>query len=295
MTIEGLKHRHLIKLLASCEMGQLYYLIFPRAEGGNLHEFWVRQDKTPRTQDLVLWSVEQLFGLIDAVWALHEANLLHGDVGPDNILHFTDPGSRGYGRRGTLVLTGFAWPEYDNSKTGLRSADTTMLLSKCEPYYKTPEAVDHFKNNRPRSRRYDMWCTGCLLLEHIIWLLYGFSSLQTFRKWTCYRRTIPQGYFFQQKSRSSAKMEVHPEVHKAFSHLRQDPCCADGTALGDVLDQINHRLLVIEPEQRATAQELHSRILEVLIKGWGDPSYLFKDLPADATPPIPEFFLQGPE
>ena len=279
-------------------MGQLYYLIFPWAAGGNLRDFWKRRDKAPRTQDLVLWSLEQFFGLIDAVWAVHEVSILHGDIGPHNILHFTDPGTRGYGRRGTLVLAGFACSEYDRSLVGSRNADTTALLAKFDPYYETPEAEDDCKNGKSRSQSYDMWCTGCLLLDHIIWLLYGFDAVETFRKRrTSYRRNPPDlldRVDFKQVTKFFANTEVHPQVHKALSHLSQDPRCGDGTALGDVLDLIDHRLLRIEAKQRVIAQELQSQILEIVIKARGEPSYLFKDFPADAPRTIPEFFLQSP-
>jgi len=291
--IEGLEHKHLIKLLASCEKGSFRCFIFPWAEGGDLRELWKREDKTPRTQELILWSLEQVFGLIDAVRALHHGNIRHGDIKPQNILHFTKADSHGHAGFGTLVLADVGVSKYHESATNLRNAGTDT--AEVTILYEAPEAEYDRKNNNPRSRRYDMWSTGCMLVEFVVWLLYGFEAVETFRSRRISSKgdpTTAPGNFFRQNSKGEVKM--HSKVLRAFKHLREDPRCQEHTALADLLNLIDDCLLRIDPEERATADTLHEKLAQIVLKARCDSSYLYSHAPTGATmPETPKFFVRS--
>ena len=85
--IQQLQHKHLIRLVATSQRGPNYYVMFPWADGGNLMEFWKRED-SQRDQKLILWSLRRMIGLVDALKALHSKNCRHGDLKPKNVLHF---------------------------------------------------------------------------------------------------------------------------------------------------------------------------------------------------------------
>ncbi|KAM7199737.1 Protein kinase-like domain containing protein [Naviculisporaceae sp. PSN 640] len=283
--ISHFKNNHLIQHLASYETSCSYCLVFPWAAGGHLGEFWHREGSTPRTPDLILWSLEQMVGLAGALQLLYEDGTRHGDIKPLNILHFTQPGCG----RGTLVLADVGISKFHHQSTGLRNEKTMTDESTWD--YEAPEVEKlHPSHHLPRSRSYDSWSVGCVLMEFVVWLLYGSEAVKTFQD----RRKTPDrfndfyydrfGAFFRRDI-----IEVHPVVKRAFVKLREDARCGHDRALGDLLTLISNRLLQINPKQRATAPELHTELNKILQRTKDDPSYLGTEAP----PEIPPFFRRS--
>ncbi|KAK7423845.1 hypothetical protein QQZ08_008889 [Neonectria magnoliae] len=122
LKIQNLEHKHLIKIIATCNREPSYYIIFPWADGGNLREFWQHRN-SHRTPDLILWSLQQMFGLADGLKALHDENCRHGDLKPENILHFKqneDPNDR----QGVLVIADVGVSKFHKEVTRLRNLPT---------------------------------------------------------------------------------------------------------------------------------------------------------------------------
>lgn len=288
--IKDLGHLHLIRLLATCQRGSFRCFIFPWAEGGNLWDFWGREDQAPRTPDFVLWLLDQVFGLIDAIRVLHEKNIRHGDIKPQNILHFTNsPADEKTTGHGTLVLADVGVSKMHKNATLKRNEATNT--EEVTILYEAPEAESDQKRNQPRSRRYDMWSAGCMLLEFIVWLLYGFEAVKTFRSRRISSKDDPTtapGNFFRQKK---GKVKIHSMVKRAMDLLRKDPRCEEGTALAELLDMVENRLLKVDPKERAEAPELYEKLQELVRKSRADPSYLWKgiDTPVDT----PKFFVRS--
>jgi len=289
--IKDLKHPHLVELLASCQKGSFRCFIFPWASGGDLWNFWKDKDQSPRTSDSVLWMLEQVLGLIDAIRVMHEKNIRHGDIKPQNILHFTGPVEK-VGKRGRLVLADLGVSKYHGEhSTGLRNAPTDTV--EVTILYEAPEAEYDRRKRLPRSRRYDMWSSGCMLLEFIVWLLYGFNAVDTFRS----RRfavskedpITPPGSFFQKNSKGHFK--INPMVLKAMEILRKDPRCKQGTTLEELLTLIEGQLLQIDPKKRVEATELHSTLQGILSKAQECPKFLWQGV--DPSPEIPKFFARS--
>jgi len=287
--IKDLGHEHLIKLIASVENGVLPCFIFPWAEGGNLWEFWQREDSSPRTNAFILWLLKELLGLIDAVRVLHERNIRHGAIKPQSILHFTSPlpGKRA-SQRGTLVLASVGVSKAHSVPTGLRNAGTNTV--EVTILYEAPEAEYEWRQDQPRSRSYDIWATGCTLLDLVVWLLYGFGAVMVFRRQRISNKddpTVVPGNFFREKK---GQTRIHPKVKMAIKLLRNDPRCAEGTAMSDLLDLIEARLLRIDPRERAKASELHDKLQDIVNRAQRDHSYLWRA--SSTSPEIPKFFVR---
>lgn len=275
-----IKNDHLIRHLVICH--GISCIIFPWADGGDLWDFWKRD--CPREQCDFLWCLGQMAGLAHALKDLHDGNLRHGDLKPMNILHFWENGA------GILKIADVGVSRAHTTVTGLRKGKTTTSAST--PTYQGPEA---YKSNLPRSRRYDCWSMGCIILEFVVWLLYDFRALESFwgaldhESYGYYRLKKPACEF--QVAKPSEKADVHPTVGLAMECLRADPRSA-GTALEALVNLVEGGLLKIDPEDRLEASDLHERLRAIFECAQKDSTYLVKK---DAiSPAVPEIFDRPP-
>ncbi|KAF4463390.1 serine threonine kinase [Fusarium albosuccineum] len=270
--IRDVRHRHLITCFAMCEKESIYYLIFPWAAGGNLRDFWKSENSRPRAPNLVLWAIQQMLGLADAIKVLHHRNIRHCNIKPQSVLHFTES-SRG--DEGLLVLADFC------------AANAQETTTEYTITYDAPESEADRREGRPRFRAFDSWCLGCMFLEFTAWLTYDFMAVRSFRR----RRTANDeqtsapGSFF---TKSSEGPKIHLTVVEAMQHLREHPSSGPNTALGDLVTLIEERLLQIEPGDRAKADEICSRLGEIVDYAREIPGYLGQQV--DPPPVIPDFF-----
>ncbi|KAH6976371.1 kinase-like domain-containing protein [Ilyonectria sp. MPI-CAGE-AT-0026] len=279
--IQDLKHKHLVKLIATCKRDTFYYVLFPWANGGNLRQFWGNQD-SKREGKLMLWSLRQMVGLADALRALHGTNCRHGDLKPENILHFKKDDQSGESDEGILVIADVGISKFHRDATNLRNTPTNTTATTRS--YEAPEAYSN--DNNPRSRKYDTWSIGCVFLEFTVWLLYGHKAVESFsdsRKST--EPNITHGSFYTRKAKGN--FPVHPKVSEAVSILRDDPRCRGGTALGDLVEFIAEKLLV-GVDHRAEATVLSDELEGIALEVERNPPY-FLNL-VDLTPEIPHFF-----
>ncbi|KAJ4196947.1 hypothetical protein NW767_009190 [Fusarium falciforme] len=280
--IQSLQNKHLIPLLASCERGSTYYLLFPWANGGTLRDLWEDQGSKPTTPGLIRWALEQILGLVDGIHALHSHNIRHGDIKPQNILVFEETKAA---NSATLVLADMGVSRFHTEATHLRESPT--ITAELTVSYEAPEADDDRRRNYPRPRRYDMWSAGCMFLEFTVWLVYNSTAVNGFNtRRKAENDPVSQGNFFSREPKQSA--EIHPAVTEAIRHLRGHPLCKDGTALGDLVTLINDRLLQIQPEDRAKALELHESVKTIVDAAADNPEYLGQAV--DPPLPIPDFF-----
>lgn len=287
--IQKLGNTHIIKLVACWEQEPFRtgWLVFEWANGGNLRDFWKREDGTPRTDELTLWSLQQVLGLVDAIRSLHEKNIRHGDIKPHNILHFTKGGKDA--GRGALVLADVGVSKFHEHETGLRTSATDTI--EVTLVYEAPEAEHDRDNNKARSRLYDMWSMGCMLMEFTVWLLYGFEAVEVFRG-----RRIDRGGYYNRTAAFFSRISqeesiIHPEVARALDKLAADPRCGEGTVLADFLALIKDDLLQIKPQNRTEAPILHRKLEAIVDRAQGDPSYLYRR--TDEPPKTPTFFVRG--
>ncbi|KAH8595349.1 kinase-like domain-containing protein [Bisporella sp. PMI_857] len=271
---KGISNAHLIKHLAICE--DVPCIIFPWADGGDLGEYWQRE--SPRTLDEFLWSLRQMAGLVDALKDLHKGKCRHGDLKPANILYFTENGV------GVLKIADVGVSRVHEKETALRKGVTTTSAST--KVYEGPEV----KAKIPRSRLYDCWSMGCIILEFVLWLLYDFKAIESF---LAARLSEWHGYYCLVANAPNIEpldnTEVHPAVYEAMKFLREDPRCV-GTALEAVVNLVDKKMLIIKPKQRREAADLHRELRVILRNAEKNPSYLVRsDQP---TPPVPPIFSQ---
>lgn len=288
-SMKKIPHKHLIQTLGTIEMGRLSYVIFPWAHGGDVRQFWERPENNPQDPELIKWSLEQMFGIADGIMTLHKHNIRHGDIKPQNVLHFKPPadGSKSSGL-GTLVIADFGVSKRHTQATNIRNCATNTNAVTVS--YEAPEAEYDRENGIPRSRKYDQWSLGCMYLEFIVWLLYGFQAVEVFRNRRTKSREDPTtapGNFFTQRSYKTPS--IHSKVTKAIQELQSDPRCGKHTAFGDLVTLVDERLLQIDPEDRADAAELSEILQKIYTDADNDANYLCKPVDTSLLK-VPKFF-----
>ncbi|KAI1114937.1 kinase-like protein [Nemania sp. NC0429] len=259
--IHKLNHSHLIQHIATIQQGEMYCVIFDWADGGDLLSFWKRDPNVVQTRgpELFGWCFQQMLGLVEALGSLHEKNCRHGDLKPENILYFKTPVNYhpADGEYGRLVITDFGISKLHKEATEHRKEGTFTKASTKD--YEAPEVELDKTERKARSRKYDMWSTGCIFLEFIIWLLYGQQTIDEFRG-IRKRETDMAPYYIL----TNGCAEVNPAVSKWLKSLGEDPQCAQDTRLGNLLSLIKNRLIQVDPENRATAKELLGELRKIL-------------------------------
>lgn len=258
---------HLIRVVASFQRGDKFYFMFEWAEKGKLREFWGTTSPGLPSKETTSWFLEQTRGICHALYRLHGGNTRHGDLKPENMLVVKDTQ---YPNTGRFVIADAGLAKQHDRKPTDRLVRTYTLSGTRR--YGPPDALDN--PIKTRSRLYDTWSVGCIILEFMIWLLWGPNGLKTFND--SFDKTFWQ-------SDSPSETRVNEYVIKALSWmLTRDPRCADGTALGDLLRFIQHRLLVIKIKDvsddpakiRATAEELWKEVQRIRDKAVPDTAYL---------------------
>ncbi|KAF2964618.1 hypothetical protein GQX73_g8957 [Xylaria multiplex] len=206
----------------------------------------------------------------------------HGDLKPENILIFKDST-----RLGTLKIADLGLAKQHQFATEFRYRVTSTKFATLN--YEAPEAVTNM--NEPRSRRYDIWSMGCIILESIIWLLYGSQGLHKFYDENKRARGHAQQAFYFTTSSSVTEngSELVASVSEIATHwitgiLEKDPECKRYTALRQLLELVRSRLLVVaipsrskpkEGPYRATAGELYREVENIRRTANQDDEYLF--------------------
>lgn len=167
------------------------------------------------------------------------------------------------------------------SATARRDEATQQKYSTLQ--YEAPEAITNMNLRVGRSRRYDIWSMGCIILEFVIWLLYGWEGLEAFYEQRNYiDRSTETLYFSADKQNGTAKISKYAKAW--IDHmLRNDPECnnSSGSAIGDVIRVVRDKLLVVAlPKQgmsetdieqcRADAGQLETALRGVLRKALDD-------------------------
>lgn len=227
-----LESPHLIKPIAAYERKPDRCFIFRWADGGNLGDYWEKNEGEARQRESVLWLLGQFVGICSALQVLHGRNVRHGDLKPENMLLFKLGYDKGCLQIADLGLTTF----YEKGEhTNVRVGKHTNTPSGTRRY-KPPEVEEQRGEGQPRSRQYDVWSFGCILLELLVWLVCDYSALEQFRKGT-------SGYFWREPKADGKPYEVHKYVVLVMGWLDQQ--LEAGSAYKDILRLIRGKLLIV--------------------------------------------------
>ncbi|KAK8092228.1 uncharacterized protein PG998_015060 [Apiospora kogelbergensis] len=219
---------HLIMPIAAYRYGEDRCLVFLWADGGNLDSHWEKLQPKDLNHEKLKWFVEQLAGICTALEELHTKGpqmCVHGDLKPENILVF-DRGTSNY----ILQIADLGLAAFHAEATNMRQASG---VGSGTSRYKPPE----YAVSKPRSKSYDIWSMGCILLEFHVWLTSGYPGLRDFRLATSVFWNNPPNQI------------LHPNVERYIEHAEQE--LEGDTLLTDLLRFIKTKLLVVVKNEEA--------------------------------------------
>jgi serine/threonine protein kinase len=180
----NLNHPHLIKLLGTYHYDGEYYLIFPWADG-DLRAFWSRNPGPHSIPTASRWVLKQCLGIAEGLRTIHCGQRLyggsipvkgrHGDIKPENILHFAHSQGCDGQQWGVLTISDFGLARLHREHSERRVYPHRPPGSLT---YRAPEG----DFNEPVSTLSDLWPLGCLFLEFVVWLLQGWNEVDNFSK-----------------------------------------------------------------------------------------------------------------
>lgn len=248
--ISGLSHPNLIQRIAAITRGEKRYLMFLWADGGNLEDFWIKFPNPTVTAGLVKDIIEQLRGMAEALEKLHgyrgQYHYRHGDIKPQNILNFPDSNPE---RIGIFKISDLGSAKHHSVATRLRERTGDKAFATTQ--YQPPESITNKLS--ARSRLYDIWSMGCVILEFMVWLLYGYEQLQEFKARIKGTLEEPCSFFVIEQKDTTASLvaHIHPAVQACLDSMSEDPECMGDSALADLLDIVKTKLLVVKLPQHS--------------------------------------------
>ncbi|TRX89299.1 hypothetical protein FHL15_009736 [Xylaria flabelliformis] len=179
--VQRIESEHIIKPIAAYQKGNARCLLFPWAHGGNLATYWEKQNEIRSELGNLQWIMKQLVGICSALVVLHkDANNGH----EEGCLKIADMG-----------LSTF---HDEEANTKQRNRDGVMTKTPSGTFrYEPPEMDRNRASGKPRSRQYDIWSMGCIMIDLLVWLLYGYEAVMSFRQATTqfWERTSPAKYY----------------------------------------------------------------------------------------------------
>lgn len=228
------------------------HLVSEWANGGNLRDLWKGLQSSVLTPDLLKATVNQLLGLVGAISQIYQLMNItelgsgHANLKPENILWFRDHNDKA----GIGMLKVGDWNfEAKRDSASHSETDEAQIYEAPEDsairnqYLKVP--------GQPGTEGYehsDVWALGCIILEFLICLAYGYDQLGRFH--TRLRLSSAQKpRFYQIRKGAYGRMvtQVHNDVVGWMDHMAKDPFFdPEATALGSLLNLVRDRLLVIQ-------------------------------------------------
>ncbi|KAK0732547.1 kinase-like domain-containing protein [Apiosordaria backusii] len=183
----------------------------------------------------------------------------HGDLKPDNILRFKKPKTDKSSWLGTLKIADLGLAKQHAFATARRNEMTNQKYTTS--HYEAPEAV---ANSRlPRSRRFDIWSMGCVILEFVIVILYGNKGLDAFYEQQAIRENLNTDTLYFAVDLNVAR--VSDIASHWIGEILKDPECdrPGGSVLADLVKLVRDRLLIVElPSENMTTAPLKNEVQE---------------------------------
>ena len=309
-TLGGKDHPHLIKLLATYEIGNKFHLMFPYANA-NLRKYWEDHATPSFDANTVLWSLRQMSGIASGLSLIHNFKVTipasgldpktsnirltkgrvielkfkngeqwwgrHGDIKPENILWFAQDQScflSDCDPMGVLQIADFGLGRFHGRDSRSRVKADTVFTS---PTYEPPEC----KMGLLVSRAYDIWSLGCIYLEFITWLLQGSKAIDDFAdhrgRYTTDTEIDDDNFFTIVMEDGVRRATTREEVIDWSDKLHANHNCSQ--LIHDLLDLTMSGLLVVETERRIGAGWLRVKLQQMVKRAGTDLEYLLKPVP----------------
>jgi serine/threonine protein kinase len=253
---------HIVRFLAAFSRyrpgGRDFYLIMEWADGGNLRDLWEKYPRAQLSTSLVKASIRELHGLATALLAANHPEVSGtsyrlGNLKPENILRFC-----GIDIIGTLKISDWGQARIitTHSVTSLRNTSTLRYEA---PEMGTQSSISHADHGIiRRTRLSDIWSLGCIMLEFMIWLLYGAEGLERFEK------ELPPGSSFYQlaEDRYGSSPVINTVVVRWMNSMADHFACEPGSALGRLLELVKTGLLVVKLPRMETTDERGTILVE---------------------------------
>ncbi|CAJ2501145.1 Uu.00g039980.m01.CDS01 [Anthostomella pinea] len=279
---------HLLQLYAAFKRGKKYSFLFPWADGGSLRELWAKDprllalkteredtevDESDRNRSALLWVAHQLVGLTGetGLAGLHETKRLgpsqpgltvsnspeeygiHGDIKPENILHFEQLAGLGVLKISDFGLTAF------------HSVHSRSRLPPTGPMSPTYRAPEYEVKTQYLSRKYDIWSLGCVLSEFMTWFILGTAAIDHFVKQRLQEEDegVTKGKWKEDRffkiinGTENQRSTVSKASVESWLDELSDAVNGDNF-LYDCIQFIKHRMLEVDSQKRADCREVHT-------------------------------------
>jgi serine/threonine protein kinase len=245
----NLNHPNIVKFIAGFKQDGKRYLLFQWVDGGNLRELWEKHNPLLEREESILWALRQIHALSGALEQWHnyhqdsQKNCRHGDLKPENLLRTLQPAPLGI-----LQIADLGLAKVHSLPTHVRTTPSGGFSGTLR--YQAPEIVTSVSGKISRS--YDMWSMGCILLEFIIWLLYGQAELQRFNL------SFSDSFFVCE----DGVVRLQDSVQRWIDHISETILSQSSTgclsrALKELFTFVVGRLLVEDPEIRSEISNGH--------------------------------------
>jgi len=267
--LRTMSHSHLSTPLVNFTWRGQHFLISQWADGGTLLDFWEEHRRPTIDAELIKEILVQIRGLVDTLATVEYWGGLELD--PGKILRFKNSATLG------ILRINYAKGRRHIVSTRARYVGTSIRY--IAERYDPPETIVLF--HEPPSRRSTVWSMGCVVLEFVIWLLYGVEELMRFH------HEVGDSYFTVNYHNEPPTAELHHRVTQWMSHLSQHLECSKNTAIGDLLLIVQEKLLVVAlttdtaiARYRISPAEFRQELDGILEKA-GDNRYFYTGTPRE--------------
>ncbi|KAI8966787.1 hypothetical protein F5Y11DRAFT_361831 [Daldinia sp. FL1419] len=278
--IQEFDSHHLVEPITAYQINSDKCLVFPWADGGTLRDCWKSFSGKNLDPGSLHWLLSQVKGICSAIYELHKRNTRHGDLKPENILWFEDENGRGTLQIADLGLAKFHEEEsHTRNRQGIKTL-TPSGTSRYEP----PETDKARGKDEPRSRQYDIWSMGCILLELLVWLMYDCEGLDKF-----------SGGASRFWSKQSLEYIIDPYIDACIKVIMQElESKPSMNAYIDLLILVRDKLLVVavsdsyesQKGYRETAEKLYESMGCIVQKNTNHPDIVRSKYPSEKVLPV---------
>jgi hypothetical protein len=125
------------------------------------------------------------------------------------------------------------------------------------------------------TSRYDLWSMGCVILELLVWMLYGYDELTRFHEKIRGPMGEARPFFVIEQDNGKPVAKLCSIVTDYMDHISKDPECAEGTGLGDLFRLTQKYFLVVSLASRSTVDSCSNMLDHIVEMGGKNERYWF--------------------